>query len=120
MPRATAPRRRQKTFSPRAQFGVPAALAVALGTTVGHWGFHWAWLWSYLAAVNLVTLLLYGYDKRAAAYGGPRVPERVLHAAAIAGGTPAAYLGQRLFRHKTIKGSAWLQVAAQGVRKPFS
>jgi uncharacterized membrane protein YsdA (DUF1294 family) len=55
--------------------------------------------------VNVVTILLYGYDKYAAVYGGPRTPERLLHGIAIAGGTPGAYAAQQLFRHKTIKGS---------------
>ncbi len=57
----------------------------------------------YLAGVNLMTLLLYGCDKRQAAVGGFRVPELVLHLGALAGGSPAALLGQGLFRHKTRK-----------------
>jgi uncharacterized membrane protein YsdA (DUF1294 family) len=32
-----------------------------------------------------------------------RVPERVLHLTAFAGGTPGAFAAQRLFRHKTVK-----------------
>jgi uncharacterized membrane protein YsdA (DUF1294 family) len=37
------------------------------------------------------------------------VPERVLHLLALAGGTPAAFAAQRLFRHKTIKAPFRLQ-----------
>ena len=59
---------------------------------------------SYLAAINASTFLLYGYDKAASRRRLSRVPERTLHLFAFAGGTPAAWLGQRAFRHKTIKG----------------
>jgi uncharacterized membrane protein YsdA (DUF1294 family) len=45
------------------------------------------------------------------------VPEFVLHTIAVAGGTPAAFCGQNLFRHKTVKGSFrrvfWLIVVLQ-------
>jgi uncharacterized membrane protein YsdA (DUF1294 family) len=65
------------------------------------------WPLAYLAGVNLATLLLYAYDKSAAARGGgrTRVPERVLHGAAFLGGTPAALLAQAVLRHKTVKRS---------------
>jgi uncharacterized membrane protein YsdA (DUF1294 family) len=64
---------------------------------------------AYLLAVNLTTVVLYGYDKRAAIGGRLRVPERTLHLWALLGGTPAAFASQRLFRHKTLKGRflAW-------------
>ena len=64
------------------------------------------WLLAYLAGVNVATLLLYAYDKSAAARDGwTRVPERVLHAICLAGGTPAALLAQAILRHKTVKRS---------------
>ena len=55
------------------------------------------------------------------ALGGPvyasRVPEMVLHILALAGGSLGAWLGMRLFRHKTVKGSFrlafWLIVSLQ-------
>lgn len=59
----------------------------------------------YLLAINLVTFAAYGADKRAARHGQARIPEKALHLLALAGGTPAAYLAQRHFRHKTRKGS---------------
>jgi uncharacterized membrane protein YsdA (DUF1294 family) len=63
-------------------------------------------------------LLLYGYDK-AAAGRGRRVPELVLHGAELLGGTPAAFVAQQLFRHKTQKTSFqvrfWIIVAVQAV-----
>lgn len=86
-------------------FSVIAILLVALFAYVSHWGVDLQWIWSYLIAVNLVTLMFYGYDKRRAIAGGGRVPEKVLHGLAFAGGTPGAFAGQTVFRHKTIKGS---------------
>jgi len=56
-----------------------------------------------LIGVNMVTVLLYGFDKRQAIVGGSRVPELVLHLGALLGGSPGALLGQGLFRHKTRK-----------------
>ncbi|MFN4261123.1 MAG: DUF1294 domain-containing protein [Gemmataceae bacterium] len=77
----------------------------------------WAWLAAWLFAINLGALLYYGYDKWQARRGGRRVPENVLHALALGGGSPGAYLAMRLFRHKTVKGGFrivfWLIVLAQ-------
>lgn len=80
-------------------------------------GLNWSWLWSYLIAINVATFILYGYDKSVAGNGGRRVPENVLHGAELLGGTPAAFIAQRLFHHKTQKSSYqtrfWLIVAVQ-------
>ena len=77
----------------------------------------WEWLWAYLIAINTATLALYGYDKAVAGSGGRRVPEIVLHGAELLGGTPAAFVAQRLLHHKSRKGSYqmrfWLIVAMQ-------
>ncbi len=59
----------------------------------------------WVLAVNLVTLAYYGFDKSRAQNGGRRVPEVVLHGLAVCGGSLGAYLGMRLFRHKTLKSS---------------
>ena len=55
----------------------------------------------YLAIINLVTLCLYGIDKRKAQKGKWRIPERTLFLLPIAGGSVGALLGMYLFRHKT-------------------
>jgi uncharacterized membrane protein YsdA (DUF1294 family) len=60
---------------------------------------------SYLLAVNLTTFILYGYDKLISGTKMLRVPEKVLHLFALALGSPAAFLAQRAFRHKTVKKS---------------
>ena len=58
---------------------------------------------AYFASVNIVTLCAYGFDKKIAGSSWVRVPEKVLHVLSLAGGSPAALLAQRVFRHKTIK-----------------
>jgi len=56
-----------------------------------------------VAALSLVSLLAYGFDKRKAKRGDRRIPERTLHLLAVFGGWPGALAGQQLFRHKTSK-----------------
>ena len=63
----------------------------------------------YLAAVNLLTFLAYGIDKRKAVRNGQkskrqsrRTPEATLLLLAALGGSPAALLAMYLFRHKTL------------------
>ena len=53
--------------------------------------------------MSLVCFIAYGLDKRQAANGGRRVPERTLHLMAFLGGWPGALIGQRQFRNKTQK-----------------
>jgi uncharacterized membrane protein YsdA (DUF1294 family) len=60
-------------------------------------------LWAYYLGLSLASLLLYGWDKLLARLGHWRVPERVLHLLALAGGWPGGWLAQRLFRHKIAK-----------------
>lgn len=76
---------------------------MALGLLLALWRLGLAPVYAYLASTNVMTLLLYGCDKRQAIVGGFRIPELGLHVAALFGGSPGALLGQRLFRHKTRK-----------------
>ena len=55
----------------------------------------------YLALINLVTLVVYGADKRKAKKGKWRVPEKTLFLLAIIGGSIGALAGMYLFHHKT-------------------
>lgn len=57
-------------------------------------------LW-YLAAVNLVTLALYGIDKARARRGKWRIPEKTLLLLPLLGGSVGALAGMHLFHHKT-------------------
>lgn len=58
---------------------------------------------AYVVIINVITFLLYGLDKQKARMNRWRIPERVLLGFAIAGGTIGAYMGMKLFRHKTMK-----------------
>lgn len=75
-------------------------------------------LW-HVVSITLITFIAYGWDKRQARRGGWRVPEKTLHALTFAGGTIGAYVGSKVFRHKTIKGSFrqmfWLVVGLQAI-----
>ena len=70
-------------------------------------------------AINLVTLLVYRYDKAVAGGEKTRVPELILHALSFFGGSPAAFVAMFMFRerHKVQKRSFvivyWLIVALQ-------
>lgn len=79
--------------------------------------FGWYWLLDYLIAINIAAFALYGYDKNAAQNSRLRVPERVLHGVELFGGTPGAFIAQRVFHHKTRKVSYrivfWLIFAIQ-------
>ena len=55
------------------------------------------------ALVNLITFLLFGFDKMRAGTGSSRVSEGALLTWAFLGGTVGAYAGRALFRHKTRK-----------------
>jgi uncharacterized membrane protein YsdA (DUF1294 family) len=56
---------------------------------------------AYLLGISAVTFSCYGYDKLMACTGRRRIPEMFLHLLEAAGGTPGAFVGQLLFRHKT-------------------
>jgi uncharacterized membrane protein YsdA (DUF1294 family) len=57
----------------------------------------------YLVLVNLAAFILYGMDKSYAKKGARRIPERTLLFWAWIGGSIGAFLGMRLFHHKTLK-----------------
>lgn len=61
-----------------------------------------AWAIVY-ASLNAAAFLAYGWDKWCARRGAWRVPEFQLHLLALAGGFGGAWLGMRLFHHKTQK-----------------
>jgi uncharacterized membrane protein YsdA (DUF1294 family) len=53
--------------------------------------------------LSLLLFLVYGLDKAQAVANGRRIPERVLHILALAGGFPGGLLGRSFFHHKTRK-----------------
>ncbi|MCB9831345.1 MAG: DUF1294 domain-containing protein [Planctomycetes bacterium] len=80
-------------------FSLPAlALAAVLALVLD-----WHWLGAWLLAANLSALMLWAFDKIQARRGGWRVPELALHLMSILGATPAAFIGMKFLRHKTMK-----------------
>ena len=55
----------------------------------------------YLIMINLVAFILMYIDKKKAIKRQYRIPESVLLWSAFLGGAIGAYLGMRMFRHKT-------------------
>lgn len=66
----------------------------------------------YLTAVNLLLFFLMGADKRLAAKGRRRVPERRLFVFAWLGGAAGGWIGMRMWRHKTKHSSFMLGLPA--------
>lgn len=59
----------------------------------------------YLIAVNVCAFMSFGIDKWLAETNSWRISEATLLMWAFFGGTPGAYAGRHLFRHKTRKQS---------------
>ena len=55
----------------------------------------------YLAAINVITFIMFGADKARAAKGRWRISESALILAALLGGSIGALAGMRIFHHKT-------------------
>jgi uncharacterized membrane protein YsdA (DUF1294 family) len=80
-----------------------------------------------LAVLNFAAFVAFGIDKARARDGRRRIPEARLLQLALLGGSPGAYAGRRVFRHKTRKQPfvaklhtiAVLQLVAAGVAGYF-
>lgn len=59
-------------------------------------------IWAAWLAVNLLVFSMYGVDKRRAKRGEWRIPERTLLLGTWLMGGVGAWLGMKLFRHKTL------------------
>jgi len=55
----------------------------------------------YLIAINAITFITYGIDKWKARKNKWRIPESTLLLLAVFGGSIGAFLGMRVWRHKT-------------------
>lgn len=56
----------------------------------------------YLAIINVLTFFVYGNDKKRAIKHSYRIPENVLIRLAVFGGSFGAFLGMKIFHHKTL------------------
>ena len=60
------------------------------------------YIWYSLAAINVITFLVYGIDKLKAKKGKWRIPEATLLLLAIVGGSIGAWCGMKVWHHKTM------------------
>ena len=56
----------------------------------------------YLAAINVITFIVYGIDKLKAKKGKWRIPESTLLLLTIVGGSIGAWCGVKVWHHKTM------------------
>jgi len=56
----------------------------------------------YLAVINMVTFFMYGIDKWKAKKSKWRIPEATLLIMAVVGGSIGAWLGMKVWHHKTL------------------
>ena len=57
----------------------------------------------YLLIINVAAFVIYGVDKYKAQNDLWRIPEKTLLLLAVAGGAAGAFLGMRIWHHKTKK-----------------
>ena len=55
----------------------------------------------YLLAINVVAFIMYGIDKYKAKKAKLRIPEATLLLLAVLGGSIGAWMGMKVWRHKT-------------------
>jgi len=65
-------------------------------------------LFRYYLVINLITFLVWGFDKWRAQNQQWRVSERILFSLIILGGAIGALVGMKIFRHKTRKTMFWV------------
>ena len=56
----------------------------------------------YLTAINVITFVVYGIDTLKAKKGKWRIPEATLLLLAIVGGSIGAWMGMKVWHHKTM------------------
>ena len=56
----------------------------------------------YLLAINVFAFFLYGIDKRKAKRSKWRIPEMTLLSIAVIGGSVGAWIGMKVWHHKTM------------------
>lgn len=64
----------------------------------------------YICVINVMAFFLYGLDKQKAKRHKWRIPEATLLGVAVLGGSIGAFLGMRIFHHKTKKAKFYVGV----------
>lgn len=72
-------------------------------------------LWAYLLLVNVLGLVLMGFDKLSAKAGSERVPELWFFLISVAGGFMGVVLGIFVFHHKISKPSFQLKIGVAAI-----
>ena len=67
-----------------------------------NWCENGGWLECYLAVINVVTFLMFGIDKWKAKNSKWRMRETALLGLAVLGGSFGAWLGMKVWHHKTL------------------
>ncbi len=95
-------RRPQWMARPEFTFGAPAlAAALVLAALIAFVYLNDHPVLSWLIGINVVTPLVYGYDKAIAGTGRTRAPENILLFLPLVGGPVGGLVGMWLFDHKT-------------------
>jgi uncharacterized membrane protein YsdA (DUF1294 family) len=72
-------------------------------------------LWAYLLLVNVVGLVLMGFDKLSAKADSERVPELLFFLISVAGGFIGVVLGIFVFHHKISKPRFQLKIGVAAI-----
>lgn len=62
----------------------------------------------YFIIINILSFILYGFDKRLAIKRKDRVEEKLLFFVSFLGGGLGSLIGMKIFRHKTNKVLFWI------------
>lgn len=65
---------------------------------------------AYLIFINIISFVLFGYDKKLAEKEKYRIPERTLMLFSAAGGAFGSFAGMHIFHHKTRKTKFYIGV----------
>jgi uncharacterized membrane protein YsdA (DUF1294 family) len=86
--------------SPFRLFGAVSLIPSIAGAALFYLELSFNLILSWLISVNIVTFIIYGYDKVRARTGGLRVPENILHGLVLLGGFAGGLGGMFVFHHK--------------------
>jgi len=76
-----------------------------------NWRVNWMVVIAWYGLASAATLAAFWMDKKRAAAGRWRVPEKTLHLMELAGGWPGALVGIKWLRHKNRKAAYWVVTA---------
>lgn len=89
-------------FNPYRRYGLAALAAILLITFIQMLLFPtWDMVFAWLIAINLVGAYLFGFDQAISSTRTRRVPEVILLALTLLGGSIGAVLARLIFRHRT-------------------